>query len=88
MDSIKYVIYIVTIIIILLIVVWILGRAWMKKQIVYDQYCPDCHGEQFHRVHRRYYERIFGVGIAFRRVRCANPNCFWEGLRGGHKHSS
>jgi hypothetical protein len=69
----------------LLFVIWELARFWLQRKIANDRTCPKCHGEKFYRIHRRFYERILGVGMHVRRYRCSDPQCNWEGLRKHHK---
>lgn len=64
-----------------LFIIWELARYWLRRRIAKDRTCPKCHGENFYRVHRRFYERVLGVGIHVRRFHCSGPGCNWEGLR-------
>jgi hypothetical protein len=77
-------IYIIIIGAVLLFLIWELARFWLRRRIAKDRTCPKCHAENFYRVHRRFYERVLGVGMHIRRYHCSEPNCSWEGLR---KHS-
>lgn len=80
-------IYIVIIAVCILFMLWEMVRFWLRRSISRDNTCPKCHGEKFYRVHRRYYERVFGVGMNLRRYHCADPDCNWEGLRKYHKRT-
>jgi|WetSurMetagenome_2_1015567.scaffolds.fasta_scaffold238237_1 hypothetical protein len=80
----KNLIYFVIIGASLLFSLWELARYSLIRKVAKDHTCPKCHGENFYRVHRHYYERVFGVGMHIRRYHCSDPKCDWEGLR---KHS-
>ena len=60
---------------------WWWGRRRLIQTVVRGANCPNCGRHQWHRVHRRLSDRVFGVGLGVRRYQCANPECLWEGLR-------
>jgi len=65
---------------------YLLVRLNYRQKIQHSEFCPKCGGSKFHRVHRHTSDRIFGIGLAARRFRCANSNCKWEGIRQYYPH--
>ena len=86
-TSIELVVIVIIIVFILLIITWMVGRALFERQVVKSGSCPKCGGTSFHRIHRKAFDRIFGMGLVIRRYQCDNQACKWNGLRHSHAHS-
>jgi hypothetical protein len=61
--------------------VYLGARLFYRKNIYHGEFCPNCGGSKFHRVHRHTIDKILGNGPSSARFRCAGPNCRWEGIR-------
>lgn len=71
----------------LVILVWRERWRLMNSPRLSAKACPDCGGELY-RIHRHWLDRLLGnlSGIPFRRYKCGNESCGWEGLRRRRKH--
>jgi hypothetical protein len=58
---------------------WVWGRWRLRRRVTVRHACPVCGGQNWQRIHRRLSDRLFGLGLNFRRYRCMD--CRWEGLR-------
>ena len=59
----------------LLAILWFRGHIRLKRLRRIDKVCPTCGHVEFHRVHRRPADHLYGLGLNLRRYKCLNPDC-------------
>jgi hypothetical protein len=62
------------------LVLWRAKRRAINSPRLTATACPRCGGEM-HRIHRRWYDRVFSLYIPVRRYQCTEAGCHWRGLR-------
>lgn len=59
----------------LLAILWVRGHMRLRRLRQTDKICPRCGHVEFHRVHRRPTDHLYGLGLNLRRYKCLNPEC-------------